>query len=383
MIQNLNLVINIHDLFFSNNISSGNVLSDFMLLSSFLSLILGAVVGLSQIRIKRLLAYSTINHVGFLMLALAVFSNSSIESFIFYIVQYTLTNLNIFLIILALSYLINVNINKYLSKIPAASATLNKNFNASFNNHNVTTPLQRCFSSESSQLDVYTKAIQINISDIEYINSLKGLFYKNPILSLSLSICLFSFAGVPPLIGFFAKQQVLYSSNSAGYFFLSLTAIIVSVISAFYYLKIIKIVYSSLASQASPSLTSDSSAPHQEEDSSTAAESKVAKSSEAGDKFNSILGIPSNFNNKNNNNSRFFLSLTGRTGSALEFTKPTRTTLVATEIISPNSLDNYGLLTNSHSFIVGVLTLTIMIFILNPELLLNSIAIITSLILNL
>lgn len=85
---------------------------------------------------------------------------------------------------------------------------------------------------------------KINISDIEYINSLKGLFYKNPILSLSLAICLFSFAGVPPLIGFFAKQQVLYSSNSAGYFFLSLTAIIVSVISAFYYLKVIKIVYS-------------------------------------------------------------------------------------------------------------------------------------------
>ena len=76
---------------------------------------------------------------------------------------------------------------------------------------------------------------------MEYINSLKGLFIKNPVLSLSLSICLFSFAGIPPLIGFFAKQQVLYSSNSAGYFFLSLTAIIVSVISAFYYLKIIKI----------------------------------------------------------------------------------------------------------------------------------------------
>lgn len=150
---------------------------------------------------------STINHVGFLLLSLAVFSNSSLpigpESFIFYLLQYTLTNLNIFLILLALSYTINKKVSQPKKDI-----------------------------------------IKINISDIEYINSLKGLFYKNPILSLSLAICLFSFAGVPPLMGFFAKQQVLYSSNSAGYFFLSLTAIIVSVISAFYYLKVIKIIFS-------------------------------------------------------------------------------------------------------------------------------------------
>src|SRR6202000_553198 len=92
--------------------------------------------------------------------------------------------------------------------------------------------------------NIINRTASINLSDIEYINSLKGLFFNNPLLTLSLSICLFSFAGVPPLIGFFAKQQVLYSSNSAGYFFLSLIAILVSVISAFYYLKIIKILHS-------------------------------------------------------------------------------------------------------------------------------------------
>ena len=59
---------------------------------------------------------STINHVGFLLLALAVFYNSSIESFVFYLIQYTITNLNIFLIILALSYNINKKIlNTYLN----------------------------------------------------------------------------------------------------------------------------------------------------------------------------------------------------------------------------------------------------------------------------
>ena len=179
-----------------------NVLTNLLLLSSFLSLIIGSIVGLSQIRIKRLLAYSTINHIGFLLLALSVFSNSSIEAFIFYIIQYTLTNLNIFLIILAFSYIYKI---KVLSKT--------------------------------------TQKIELNISDLEYISSFKGLFFKNPLLSLSFSICLFSFAGVPPLIGFFAKQQVLYSSNSAGYFFLSLVAILVSVISASYYLKIVKTLY--------------------------------------------------------------------------------------------------------------------------------------------
>ena len=65
-----------------------------LLLSSLLSLIIGTVVGLAQSRIKRLLAYSTISHVGFLLLALAVNTEQSIESLIFYLVQYSITNLN-------------------------------------------------------------------------------------------------------------------------------------------------------------------------------------------------------------------------------------------------------------------------------------------------
>lgn len=56
-------------------------------------------------------------------------------------------------------------------------------------------------------------------------------------------MCLFSIAGIPPLIGFFAKQMVLYSSTHAGYYFLSIICIICSVISASYYLKIIKVLY--------------------------------------------------------------------------------------------------------------------------------------------
>lgn len=67
-----------------------------------------------------------------------------------------------------------------------------------------------------------------------------GFFYINPYLSLSLAITLFSFAGVPPLIGFFAKQMVLSAALDKGYIFMALVGILTSVISAVYYLNVIK-----------------------------------------------------------------------------------------------------------------------------------------------
>jgi NADH-ubiquinone oxidoreductase chain 2 len=90
--DNINIVIN------------NNILKILLLISATLSLIIGSLLGLAQIRIKRLLAYSTISHIGFILLALAVNTEQSIDSFIFYIIQYTITNLNIFLVILGLTY---------------------------------------------------------------------------------------------------------------------------------------------------------------------------------------------------------------------------------------------------------------------------------------
>ena len=189
--------------FLSNTISASlvglPVLKTLLLISSILSLIIGSLLGLAQIRIKRLLAYSTISHIGFLLLALAINTEQSIDSFLFYLIQYTITNLNIFLIILALTYLI--------------------------------------YAREKDKIG--------SIKDIRYISELKGLFFSNPLLSLSLGICLFSMAGIPPLIGFFSKQFVLYSALQNGYYFISLIAIIMSVISASYYLKIIKVLHTS------------------------------------------------------------------------------------------------------------------------------------------
>nr|WVH37953.1 NADH dehydrogenase subunit 2 [Fomes fomentarius] len=177
-------------------------IKNLLLISSLLSLLIGTIVGLSQTRIKRLLAYSTISHIGFILLALAINTEQAIDSFLFYIIQYSITNLNTFLILIALSYILKNNSQSILESFMPSGR-----------------------------------------GDIKYITELKGLFFNNPLLSLSLTICLFSMAGIPPLLGFFSKQFVLYSAMQSEYYFMGIIAILVSVISASYYLKIIKILH--------------------------------------------------------------------------------------------------------------------------------------------
>jgi NADH-ubiquinone oxidoreductase chain 2 len=91
--------------------------------------------------------------------------------------------------------------------------------------------------------DEYKELPEKNNSPIQLISQLKGYFYINPVLSLSFTITIFSFVGIPPLIGFFAKQMVLSAALDSGYIFLTLVAILTSVISAVYYLNIIKQVF--------------------------------------------------------------------------------------------------------------------------------------------
>jgi len=189
--------------------STLDIIKNLLLISSLLSLIIGTVVGLAQTKIKRLLAYSTISHLGFILLALAINTEQSIDSMIFYIIQYSLTNLNTFLIIIALGYLIHNSISK-------------------LNN-------QHALQGGGKE------------NDINLISELKGQFFSNPLLSLSLTVSLFSMAGMPPLIGFFSKQFVLYSALQSGYYFMAIVAILVSVISASYYLKIIRVLHSNPA----------------------------------------------------------------------------------------------------------------------------------------
>lgn len=178
-----------------------------LLISSLLSLIVGSVLGLTQTRIKRLFAYSTISHVGFILLALSINTMESIQGYIFYIIAYTLSNLNAFVILVTIGFSFYVYVYK----------------------------------DEKSRDDLET--IDQNNSAIQLINQIKGYFYINPYLSLSLAITLFSFAGVPPLIGFFAKQMVLSAALQSGYIFITLIAILTSVVSAVYYLNVIKNIF--------------------------------------------------------------------------------------------------------------------------------------------
>ena len=182
-----------------------------LLFSSLLSLVIGTVVGLTQSRIKRLLAFSTVSHVGFILLALSIHSVESTQAFMFYLMQYSISNLNAFMLIITIGY----SLYCYVYKANSEEKSYENNDN-----------LQ-----------------DINNSPIQLIDQLKGYYYINPWLSLSLAITLFSFAGIPPLIGFFAKQMVLSAAIDSGYIFMSLVAILTSVISAVYYLAIIKQIF--------------------------------------------------------------------------------------------------------------------------------------------
>jgi NADH-ubiquinone oxidoreductase chain 2 len=175
-----------------------------LLVSSLLSLIIGTIVGLTQFRIKRLFAYSTISHLGFILLALAINSIESIQAFIFYLIQYSLSNLNAFILLISIGFSLYCYVNN------------NKE---------------------------YQQLSDKNNSPIQLISQIKGFFYIYPILALSFAITIFSFIGIPPLIGFFAKLMVLSAALANGYVFLTLIAILTSVISAVYYLNIVKQVF--------------------------------------------------------------------------------------------------------------------------------------------
>lgn len=170
-------------------------------------MIIGTVVGLTQFRIKRLFAYSTISHVGFILLALGISSVESTQAFVFYLTQYSISNLNAFIILIAIGFSLY------------------------------------CYVSENKE---HEELMDKNNSPIQLVNQLKGYFYINPVLALSLSITIFSFVGVPPLVGFFGKQMVLSAALDKGLIFLSLIAILTSVIGAIYYLGIIKEMFFSL-----------------------------------------------------------------------------------------------------------------------------------------
>lgn len=157
-----------------------------LMIMAVLSIIVGNITAISQTNLKRMLAYSTISHIGFMLFGLMSASMNGFISSMFYIVSYVLMTLAGFGIILLLS---------------------RKGF-------------------EADKLD-----------------DLKGLNQRNPWVAFLMLIVMFSMAGVPPTLGFYAKFTVLQAALQAGYLWLVVFAVLMAVIGAFYYLRVIKLMY--------------------------------------------------------------------------------------------------------------------------------------------
>ena len=153
---------------------------------SIASMLFGAIAAIGQKNIKRLIAYSSISHIGYTLAGLTTGSNDGIQSSIIYITIYVIMNLALFSCLLMLK-----RNNKYY----------------------------------------------------ENIEDLSGLSKNHPLLSLSFLIILFSLAGIPPLAGFFAKFYVFMAVLEQSMYFLAIVGLLSTVIAAFYYLRIIKIIY--------------------------------------------------------------------------------------------------------------------------------------------
>ncbi len=153
---------------------------------SIASMLFGAIAAIGQKNLKRLIAYSSIGHMGYALAGLAVGTNSGIQNSIIYICIYIIMNLGVF-----------------------------------------------CCLFVMKRGDKF----------YDDLDDLSGLSKNHPIVSFSLLILLFSLAGIPPMAGFFAKFYIFISVIEESMYFLAIIGLLSTVISAFYYLKIIKIIY--------------------------------------------------------------------------------------------------------------------------------------------
>ena len=98
----ISIIVLLYNLHFLGD--SFNFTQELLAFVSLLSLLVGSTLGLAQIHIKRLLAYSSVSHIGIMLLAIAIASPESTEAFLFYLIQYSFTSINLFFIILAFGY---------------------------------------------------------------------------------------------------------------------------------------------------------------------------------------------------------------------------------------------------------------------------------------
>ena len=159
---------------------------DMLVILAVLSMAVGNIAAIAQTNLKRMLAYSTISHMGFMLLGILAGSQNGYGSAMFYVIVYALMSLGSFGMILLLS-------------------------RAGF---------------EADKLEDF-----------------KGLNRRSPWLAFLMLLLMFSMAGVPPTVGFYAKLAVLQAVVEIGYVWLAVAAVMLSLVGAFYYLRIVKLMY--------------------------------------------------------------------------------------------------------------------------------------------
>ena len=166
-----------------------------LVILAVLSMALGNIVAIAQTNLKRMLAYSTISHMGFLLLGILAGTKNGYASGMFYVITYVLMTAGAFGMMMLLS-------------------------RAGF--------------------------------EADNIDDFKGLNQRSPLYALMMLFIIFSMAGIPPFLGFWAKLAVLEGALNAGYTWLVVFAVLMSVIGAFYYLRIIKVMYFDGPTDTSP-----------------------------------------------------------------------------------------------------------------------------------
>ncbi len=158
-----------------------------VIFASLASIIFGAVAAIGQTNIKRLLAYSSINNVGFLLVGLAAGTAQGVASVLFYLTVYVAMTLGSFLVVLQMR--------------------------------------------------------DVSGEPVETIASLSGLSQRRPGLALAMMIFMLSLAGIPPMLGFNAKLAVFQAAVDAGFISLAVVGFVASVIGTYYYLRVVKVMY--------------------------------------------------------------------------------------------------------------------------------------------
>lgn len=167
----------------------GNLHGDWQLMLAIiaaLSLILGNLAAIAQTNIKRMLAYSTISHMGFMLLGILAGTNEGYAAAMFYTLAYVFMSAGAFAVVILVSN---------------------------------------------------------GEREADQIDDLKGLAKRNPWYAFMMLMLMFSLAGIPVFLGFFAKWQVIAATISAGFTGLAVLAVVMAVVGAFYYLRVVKVMY--------------------------------------------------------------------------------------------------------------------------------------------